>query len=68
MQLANYLFFTTQCEPALEFYARCGLGRFTVVARHAAGPLQGKSPKNAPAPFNAYSGAGVARSAPLGMV
>jgi uncharacterized glyoxalase superfamily protein PhnB len=29
MQLANYLFFTTQCEEALAFYAECGLGRIT---------------------------------------
>lgn len=34
MQLSNYLFFTTQCEPALEFYTRCGLGRITDVLRH----------------------------------
>lgn len=34
MQLANYLFFTTQCEEALAFYARCGLGQVTTVMRH----------------------------------
>ncbi|HVO02052.1 MAG TPA: VOC family protein [Candidatus Cybelea sp.] len=34
MQLANYLFFTTQCEPALAFYAACGLGRVTVMVRY----------------------------------
>ncbi|MQA38916.1 VOC family protein [Rugamonas aquatica] len=34
MQLSNYLFFTTMCEPALEFYTRCGLGRITDVLRY----------------------------------
>lgn len=34
MQLANYLFFTTQCEEALAFYARCGLGQVTTLMRH----------------------------------
>jgi len=34
MQLANYLFFTTQCEAALAFYAECGLGRVTMLMRH----------------------------------
>ncbi|WP_332855804.1 VOC family protein [Duganella sp. S19_KUP01_CR8] len=33
MQLSNYLFFTTTCEQALEFYTRCGLGRITDVLR-----------------------------------
>jgi PhnB protein len=33
-QLANYLFFTTQCEEALAFYTACGLGKVTVVVRH----------------------------------
>ena len=27
MQLSPYLFFTTTCEQALHFYARCGVGR-----------------------------------------
>jgi PhnB protein len=26
MQLSNYLFFTTTCQQALEFYTQCGLG------------------------------------------
>jgi PhnB protein len=26
MRLSNYLFFTTECEQALSFYAKCGLG------------------------------------------
>jgi PhnB protein len=34
MQLSNYLFFTTMCEPALEFYTQCGLGRVVEVMRH----------------------------------
>ncbi len=34
MQLSNYLFFTTQCEPALAFYTACGLGRVTEMVRH----------------------------------
>jgi PhnB protein len=34
MQLANYLFFTTTCEQALAFYARCGLGRVTLMVRY----------------------------------
>jgi PhnB protein len=34
--LSNYLFFTTQCEAALTFYAECGLGHMTEVLRHGA--------------------------------
>lgn len=33
MQLSNYLFFTTTCEQALEFYTSCGLGKITDVLR-----------------------------------
>jgi PhnB protein len=33
MQLSNYLFFTSSCEQALEFYDRCGLGEITEVMR-----------------------------------
>jgi PhnB protein len=36
MQLSNYLFFTTRCEQALNFYASCGLGRVTQILRHGA--------------------------------
>jgi PhnB protein len=36
MKLANYLFFTTQCEEALAFYTECGLGRVTELTRHGA--------------------------------
>jgi PhnB protein len=34
MHLSNYLFFTTCCEEALAFYARCGLGRMVEVMRY----------------------------------
>lgn len=34
MQLSNYLFFTTACEPALAFYTRCGLGRVVEILRY----------------------------------
>ena len=34
MQLANYLFFTTHCEAALDFYTECGLGQVTSLMRH----------------------------------
>ncbi len=36
MQLSNYLFFTTMCEPALTFYTECGLGRVVEIMRHGA--------------------------------
>jgi PhnB protein len=36
MRLANYLFFTTQCEEALAFYTECGLGQVTELMRHGA--------------------------------
>lgn len=45
MQLSNYLFFTTSCEEALEFYTHCGLGRVTAVVRYgpdAKLPMRGK--------------------------
>ena len=34
MQLSNYLFFTTNCEEALAFYAECGLGRIVDMLRY----------------------------------
>lgn len=34
MQLFNYLFFTTNCESALDFYTRCGLGRVVEIIRY----------------------------------
>lgn len=45
MQLANYLFFTTQCEPALAFYTECGLGRVVELIRHGdlASPLRNEA-------------------------
>ncbi|CAN7322867.1 VOC family protein [Pseudoduganella sp. LjRoot289] len=36
MQLSNYLFFTTTCEQALNFYTACGLGEMTDVLRYGA--------------------------------
>ena len=34
MQLSNYLFFTTECETALNFYTACGLGTVTEMVRY----------------------------------
>lgn len=34
MHLANFLFFTTQCEEALAFYDQCGLGRTVECKRY----------------------------------
>ncbi|MFZ0870339.1 MAG: VOC family protein, partial [Rhodanobacter sp.] len=39
MQLSNYLFFTTECERALQFYSECGLGRVTEILRYGADGL-----------------------------
>ena len=39
MQLSNYLFFTTACEQALDFYTRCGLGKVVEVLRYGAGDM-----------------------------
>ena len=39
MQLSNYLFFSTRCEQALEFYASCGLGRVVELTRHGSAGL-----------------------------
>ena len=39
MQLANYLFFATRCEPALAFYESCGLGRVVQIVRYGDGGL-----------------------------
>ena len=33
-KLAPYLFFTTQCEAALAFYTRCGLGSVQELVRY----------------------------------
>jgi PhnB protein len=45
MQLSNYLFFTTACEQALDFYTQCGLGKVVGVLRYGAGdmPLKNES-------------------------
>ena len=34
MQLSNYLFFTTACEQALDFYTGCGVGKVVFAMRH----------------------------------
>lgn len=34
MQLSNYLFFTTACEQALNFYTECGFGKVVFAMRH----------------------------------
>ncbi|MCH8620946.1 glyoxalase/bleomycin resistance/extradiol dioxygenase family protein [Undibacterium sp. TS12] len=39
MQQSNYLFFTTQCEQALDFYTQCGLGSVTDMLRHGEGGM-----------------------------
>ncbi|SFA99883.1 PhnB protein [Collimonas sp. OK607] len=39
MQQSNYLFFTTTCEQALDFYTQCGLGHVVEVLRHGAGDM-----------------------------
>ena len=36
MQQSNYLFFTTTCEQALDFYTACGLGKVVEVLRYGA--------------------------------
>jgi PhnB protein len=43
MQLSNYLFFTTTCEQALEFYAQCGLGKVTEVMLYGANGMPVKT-------------------------
>jgi PhnB protein len=39
MQLSNYLFFTKNCEMALDFYTQCGLGRVVEVLRYGVGGM-----------------------------
>lgn len=34
MTLSNYLFFTTTCEPVLDFYINCGLGQVVATLRY----------------------------------
>jgi len=45
MQLSNYLFFQTDCEPALAFYETCGLGRVMEMRRYGeiGGPLRNEA-------------------------
>jgi PhnB protein len=37
MKLTNYLFFTTECGPALELYTRCGFGSVVSMVRYGDG-------------------------------
>ncbi len=39
MQQSNYLFFTTTCEQALDFYTQCGLGHVVEILRHGAADM-----------------------------
>jgi PhnB protein len=43
VKLSNYLFFTTECEMALEFYTYCGLGRTVDMLRYGAGGMPVKN-------------------------
>lgn len=43
MQLSNYLFFTTSCEPALAFYTQCGLGKVVEELRYGVGGMPVKN-------------------------
>ena len=43
MQLSNYLFFTTTCDQALDFYAQCGLGRVVEVLRYGVDGMPAKT-------------------------
>src|SRR6266581_2523721 len=43
MQLSNYLFFTTNCEDALAFYAECGLGRVVDMLRYGENGMPARS-------------------------
>jgi len=40
---SNYLFFTSACEQALDFYTQCGLGRVAEVLRHGANGMPVKN-------------------------
>jgi PhnB protein len=39
MQQSNYLFFTTACEQALDFYTQCGLGKVVEIFRYGDGGM-----------------------------
>lgn len=43
MQLSNYLFFTTNCEQALNYYTECGLGKVTQELRYGTGGMEVKN-------------------------
>lgn len=43
MQLSNYLFFTTTCDEALDFYAQCGLGHVVEVLRYGVDGMPAKN-------------------------
>jgi len=43
MQLSNYLFFSTTCDQALDFYARCGLGCVVEVLRYGVDGMPAKT-------------------------
>lgn len=43
MQLSNYLFFTTTCDEALDFYAQCGMGHVVEVLRYGVGGMPVKN-------------------------
>lgn len=44
MLLSNYLFFTSACEEALDFYRHCGLGKVTEMARYGSGGMPASTP------------------------
>jgi len=39
MHLYNYLFFTSTCEQALDFYSQCGLGTVVEIKRYGEGGM-----------------------------
>jgi PhnB protein len=39
MKVMPYLYFKGGCEPALSFYADCGLGKITALNRYAGTPM-----------------------------
>ena len=44
MRLSNYLFFTTRCADALDFYTQCGLGRVVEVIHYGDRGMPAGSP------------------------
>ena len=44
MQLSNYLFFTTMCEPALAFYTECGIGSVVRMVRYGENGMHVRTP------------------------